>query len=360
MLDLYKYRLPFKQPFITGAGTVDQRIGLLLRYHKADIDIVSEVAPLPGFSSETVDKTEYLLSSNREQLAKFFDQEFSPDDLNAWIKSRSVYPSVDFGLSSLGLCILSARKQTPIHSILKWSSADSVMVNAVLGESDEESFISQATDYISGGYNVLKCKVTPKPGHLPHSLQKLWEEYPHITFRLDANRSWPVNRVTELSSRFQNLPVEYIEEPCRVESVDQFDSVSKQCILPVAADEILGELGLRSFINQTKCRPYLIIKPIFHGNLMELFATIGSRQHLKDRVIFTTALESAVGTRMIASASAIAGCKTKAHGLNTGSLFRQNLSDENAMKNGIYQLQPNFKSWYSFQSIDQSLLRTIL
>ena len=205
-------------------------------------------------------------------------------------------------------------------------------MNAVIGESDEESFLSKARTLITKGFKVLKCKVSENPGHLPNSMKTLANEYRNISFRLDANRSWPVTKASELSTRFRSLPVEYIEEPCPVESIEQFDSIAGDCIFPVAADESLAELGLQAVINQSKSAPYLIIKPTLLGNLMELFATLRTRDHLEDRVIFTTALESAVGTRMIASASAIAGCKTKAHGLNTGSLFRQNLSDENAMK----------------------------
>ena len=359
MLNLYTYRLSFKHPFFTSVGAFEFRDGLILRYQSSDADVVTEVAPLPGFSNETLSKTKSHLLSIKEQAALFLNRRFTPDELSDWIKKLSVYPSVDFGLSSLGLSILSARQQLPVHSILGLTSAASLKVNAVLGITNKASFLTQARTLITKGFRVLKCKVTVQPGHLPHSLKTLAYEYPHITFRLDANRSWPVNRVTELSSRFQDLPVEYIEEPCRVISVDQFDSVSKHCILPLAADESLSDLGLRSFINQTKCKPYLIIKPMFHGNLMELFATIGSQNNLEDRVIFTTALESAVGTRMIASIAAMTGTKTTAHGLNTGSLFRQNLVDKDDVKNGTFQLQPNFKGRYSFKDINQTLITPV-
>lgn len=359
MLELYRYRLPFQRPFITGVGTFQHREGVLLRYHTSDIDIVSEASPLPGFSKESLQQAEDYLSSKQKEVASFFDQQFSIDDLTSWINTRSGYPSVDFGLSSLGLFIFSIRQQKPVHSILNLSSSTAINVNAVIGETDESSFLSQARTHIANGFKVLKCKVTIDPGHLPHSLKTLANEHPDVSFRLDANRSWPLHDVTELSSRFSNLPIEYIEEPCMVESIDQFDSVCTNCILPVAADESLTELGLRTVINHSKSTPYLIIKPTLHGNLMELFATLRSPHHLENRVIFTTALESAVGIRMIASAAAMTGSKSSAHGLNTGSLFRQNLTPEGAINNGTFQLQPNFKSWYSFQSINQSLLRPV-
>lgn len=359
MLDLYRYRVPFKKPFVTGAGTFQYREGLILRHHASGNDIVSEAAPLPGFSRESLQQAETHLLSFKQQIDSFFARKFTPDELTSWIHSRSLYPSVDFGLSSLGLSILSIRQQQPVHSILNLTPTETLKVNAVIGESDEASFMSQARKLIKKGFSVIKCKVTADTGHLPNSLKTLANECPGILYRLDANRSWPANSVSELSSRFRNLSVEYIEEPCAVESIEQFDAVAGDCSLPVAADETLVELGLEKVIKFTKSVPYFIIKPTLHGNLMELFATLCSRYHLENRVIFTSALESAVGTRMIASAAAISGSKTTAHGLNTGSLLRQNLADENTVNDGTFQLQPNFKSWYTFQSINQSLLKPV-
>lgn len=356
MLNLYRYRLPFKRPFITGAGTFEHREGLIIRYCNSDIDVVSEVAPLPGFSKESLRQTEIYLSSKRKQLSHFFDRHFTASELNSWLNTQSVYPSVDFGLSSLGLSILSVRQKKRLHSVLNLSPASYIKVNAVLGESDEASFLSQARKLITKGFKVLKCKVTASPGHLPHSLETLSKQHQGTSFRLDANRSWPVNDVSELSSRFRNLPVEYIEEPCSVDTIGELDSIIRDCNLPVAADETLVELGMQTVLNQTKTIPYLIIKPTLCGNLMDIFATLGTRTHLQDRMIFTTALESAVGTRMIASVTAMTGSRTTAHGLNTGSLFRLNLTDDDSITGGTFQVQQNFKSWYSFQSINQSLL----
>jgi O-succinylbenzoate synthase len=360
MLDLYRYRLPFKHPFITGASTFQHREGLLLRYYNSNVDVLSDVAPLPGFSRESLKQAEEFLLSIKEETALFFDRQFTADELNSWLQSRSAYPSCDFGLSSLGLSILSIRQQVPLHSLLHLPSAPSLQVNAVLGKTDEATFMSRAENYINNGFDVLKCKVTAEPGHLPRSLKSLAENYPNVSFRLDANRSWEFDHISELSSQFSNLPVEYIEDPSPADSIEQFQSIIEACTLPVAADETLSEFGLQTVVDHIQKEPYLVIKPTLIGNIMEIFATIGSRHHLEDRVIYTTALESAVGARMIASAAAMTGSNTTAHGLNTGSLFRQNLADEDAIINGTFRFKSNFKSWYTFQQINQTLLTPVL
>lgn len=359
MLELFKYRLPYKRPFSTAAGTFKFREGLLLRYHDGTIDPVSEVAPLPGFSTESLDDVTRFLTSNRESISAFISSNFTVSQLRKWIRDLSNFPSVQFGLSSLGLSILSIREQESIGSILNRSVAESVKMNAVIGMCDAASFKEQATQYITEGFSVLKCKTTADTGHLPHSLRDISNQFPGVSFRIDANRSWPVVQAERLSSKFQNLPVQYIEEPCQTESIEEFQTVSKSCAFPVAADETIAKYGLKTLFGYTDSIPYIIIKPTLHGSLTDLFATIGSPHHLEDRVIYTTALESAVGTRMIAAAASIAGSKISAHGLNTGSLFKEDIAFEKGLRNGTFYLQPNSKCWFTFQQINQILLTPV-
>lgn len=356
MLELYRYRIPFKQPFITGTGTFNFREGLLVRYFDQTIDIVSEVAPLPGFSDETLERASSDLKSIKLKADTFFSLPFLPEHLNNWIRLNAAIPSVAFGLSTLGLSIISARKQAPVSKILNIDPAALLQVNAVIGSSSETDFLEKAGTFIRNGFSVLKCKVTSEIGHLPESMNKITEKYPGTTFRLDANRSWPREKLPELSSKFDHLPIEYIEEPSPVKSIDDLKTVIAQCSLPVAADESLTEFGLINVIEKLNTLPFIIIKPMLHGNLMELFATISHRFHLENRVIITTALESAVGTRAIASIAAMIGSKSAAHGLNTGTLFQNNLLDENIGTDGTFHLNQNFKSWLSFQDTNQTLI----
>ena len=358
MLELYTYSLPFKHTFITGAGSFKYREGLLIRYYDQHLDIVSEVAPLPGFSTETLKEAKEDLIIKIPAANQFLSSTFTPESLSKWLKSQHSLPSVEFGLSSLGLSILSARHHTPIHELMQVtpSASASVKMNAVIGSLNESAFLSAAEDHILSGFNILKCKVTSSPEHLPESIRKIAARHPSVSFRLDANRSWKLENLAELSAQFTGLPVEYIEEPCRITSVDELNTVISRCTLPVAADESLTELGLLNVIEHAENNPYLIIKPMLLGNLTELFATIGPHFHLDNKVIVTTALESAVGTRTVAAVAALAGSKSSAHGLNTGSLFHRNLASENLISNGTFRFNDDFKCWFSFDEIDQSLI----
>ena len=359
MFELYSYSIPFKKPFVTGAGTFNTREGIILRYHDSQIDVVSEAAPLPGFSSESLKQVKEELRALKLEADRFLSLPFMPDDLNEWVQNHTAFPSSAFGLSALGLHVLSARKNARMSEILSVQSAVSLQVNAVIGSSSEDDFIASAQEHIRNGFNVIKCKVTNDIGHLPESIKKISETFPNVSFRLDANRSWKRENLAKLSSYFKELPIEYIEEPCRAESIDQLDSIITECELDVALDESLTNFGLIAVLEKITSDPYLVVKPMFHGNLMELFATIGDRFHLENRVIITTALESSIGTCLVAQAAAIIGSKTSAHGLNTDSFFRQNLAENFNITDGTIQLNENFNDRFSFQDINQNLIKPL-
>jgi O-succinylbenzoate synthase len=359
MLELYSYSIPFKKPFVTGAGTFNTREGIILRYHDSQIDVVLEAAPLPGFSTESLKQVKVELRALKLEADRFFRLPFTPQELNQWIQNHTAFPSSAFGFSSLGLFILSARKSAPIAEMLSVQSAGSLRVNAVIGSSSEDDFIASAEKHIRNGFDVIKCKVTNDIGHLPESIKKIAETFPNVSFRLDANRSWKRENLAKLSSHFAALPIEYIEEPCRVESIDQLDSIIRDCELDVALDESLTDFGLIAVLEKIEASPYLIVKPMFHGNLMELFATISDRFNLENRVIITTALESAIGTCIVAQVAAIIGSRSSAHGLNTDSLFRQNLVESFGITHGTIQLDENFNDRFSFQDINQNLIKPL-
>jgi hypothetical protein len=61
----------------------------------------------------------------------------------------------------------------------------------------------------------------------------------------------------------------------------------------------------------------------------------------------------------VAQAAAIIGSKTSAHGLNTDSFFRQNLAENFNITDGTIQLNENFNDRFSFQDINQNLIKPL-
>lgn len=360
MFNLYQYSLPFRRPFKTAKGTFKDRQGLILRFRSRGADGFSEAAPLPGFSSETLKDVILSLTNNRKSIQTFFEKDFSLDDLSRFTKTLANLPSLQFAVSSLGISLISERKKMSLAAILKREPPPpSISVNAVLGDLSPDIFMKEAVRTIESGFSVLKCKVTQNPGHLPGSLREISAAYPEVLFRLDANQSWPHDRVNELSGQFADLPIQYIEEPVESASIREFEKMAGRCALPVAADESVVKFGLSRWMESGYQPSCLIIKPTLLGNLAELSATIGPRDHPERRIIFTSTLESAAGRNVIASYAGLFGSPEDAHGLNTGHLFTEDLfqPSEPIQKNSKMSIKTG--ETITFDEIDHTKLNPI-
>lgn len=359
MFSVYKYRLPFREPFKTGAGTYYRREGLIIRFADEVTDIISEVAPLPGLSSETLIDVLEILSSDRKKINLFFTQRYSVAQLASFLNALPNIPSLQFGLSSLGLLILAERSGNTLPSYLNRSVHEDIKVNAVVGSTDSAELKQQIKKLYQSGLRVVKCKVTGNPENLPQTLSELTSELPDLIIRLDANQTWNFSTIEQFSEQFRKLPVEYVEDPLKLANVEQFRDLINKCKLPVAADESIVQFGLTNLVAQEYIPPYFILKPMFLGNLITLFATITRSRHLDRRAIFTTSLESVVGRQIISMIAGMYGSKKNAHGLYTGILFSNDLSDKNSINNGLYNAKNNQSKLITFKTIDSSKLEFV-
>jgi len=360
MFNLYRFRLPFKTPFQTAAGTFSYRHGVILRYQKNEIDFVSEASPLPGFSAEGVDDVIQNLTSRGKMIDAFFSGDFNKEELSRFTHSFPNLPSLQFGVSSLGLQLLSRRNNLSFSKLFNTDPPPrQILKNAVIGDVDSKLFMQQATRYIESGFTVIKCKVTANTGHLPESLKNLTKTHPTIAFRLDANQSWSVSQVHALSTQFEGLPIQYIEEPAQSSSIREFNDTASECMLPVAADESIVRFGLQPWTTSNTELPFLVIKPMLLGNLIDIYETIGRSGLHRDKVIFTSTLESAVGRNLTAVSAGLIGSKNKAHGLHTGHLFTDDLIPEDPTVQNPSKMAIRDRGGLSFHEIDRKLLHQV-
>lgn len=197
MVKLYRYRLPFKN------GTY--REGLILESDNH----YGEIAPLPGFSKET------LLDAQKEALD--------------WIqfKKKPTLPSVQFGISSL------QKRLKPIHLPL-----------SALGSKP--------------GFSTVKLKL----GHLPLSdaISLVKEHSKHASLRLDCNRAWTLEEALSFASHFKPTDFLYLEEP--VKTFEELIAFSQKTQFPIALDESIHNNW--SLIPSLKA---IVVKPTLLGSI---------------------------------------------------------------------------------------------
>lgn len=171
---LYRYKLPIQ------ARQWQTRQGLILQTENG----FGEIAPLPGFSKETL----------AEATAEILDV--------LRFKKKPTLPSVKFGLAcaekSLQSVHLPLAALTPKHS-----------------------------------FPVLKLKL----GHLSvtDAVELVRKHCKKYRLRLDCNRKWTLDQALEFATYFESTDFDYMEEP--VETMEELIIFSEATHFPIALDE---------------------------------------------------------------------------------------------------------------------------
>ncbi|MEX2572728.1 MAG: o-succinylbenzoate synthase [Balneolaceae bacterium] len=325
MISLYRYRLGFKQPFRTSGRSYPFREGVILRYTGRGSDIVSEIAPLPGFSEESLTEVIPLLASRRQELSAFLSSVNTPEQLLQTLKRTRYPPSVQFGISCLALHLVSSVKTGTAESLPPAGPAKKLRVNGVIGLGRDEDIRAAVHSLYRNGYRTIKFKCGPDPGTLPAILGEAAEQYPELTFRLDPNRCWPLEKAPGFLEKFSRLPVEYCEEPCFFEHLSQCAELKKRSAVPIALDESVRTADMIRLIASTGAADTVILKPMLLGNIRELIETSFKKETHSINRVCTTSLESGIGRFSVAQLASRIGSGHLAHGLDTGRLFRHDL-----------------------------------
>lgn len=359
MLELYTYQLQFNQPFETGSTSFNKRLGLILRFKDSYCDTISEAAPLPVFSKEDIKQVKNTLITNKDSLQHFFKTDFDLSDLKSISESYQRLPSLQFAIEMLGIEILCQRNRSTISELLDLPVNKSVKVNTVIGIGFEDEIHNNVESDYKNGFRVFKIKVGNQPKKLVSTLYDLHQKFPGITFRLDANKTWPIENVKEYSKLFAHLPVEYIEEPAAYDSENKLITVLEDCELPVALDESISDLSsLSAQIENEKIQAF-VIKPTIFGSILDLFDTFSSRKHLINKLVITSAFESGIGLNQLSWIAALVGAKEKAHGLNTNHYFDIKLTEKYVIKNAEVTFTESIGFGIDFDDIENKILKAV-
>lgn len=185
--ELYRYKL-------------GKREGLIVRWD----DGFGEIAPLPGFSKETLEEAEI--------------------EAKSWILENRppALPSVRFGIASA---------QRPLQSVK--------LPLCALGSKK--------------GFPTVKLKL----GHLsiPDAVH-LVKEHLGQTLRLDCNKAWSLEQALEFASHFKPADFDYMEEPVHSQLIE----FSKKTKFPIALDE-----SIHTDWSQIPTLKTIVVKPTIVG-----------------------------------------------------------------------------------------------
>lgn len=301
--DCFRYALPLRAPLALGARTLHERRGLLLRLEGADGAVGwGEAAPLPGFSTETLDEATHRLRRRAEELSGVELMESVIDDVLRRQAGDEEPPSVQFAVTSAIAELWADQQETTVSAALG-GGAQSVPINALIA--DDESALSEvAEQYQAAGFQAVKLKVgrhsIEKDIARVQALSEVLGEA--ISLRLDANRAWTYEQAVAFAERIEDVPVEYIEEP--LEQADRLPAFIDATGMPVAIDETTREGG-PGMLNDLDEVAAVVLKPMLLGGIRLVRRWSIHALNVGATPVFSAAYESGVGTRMLVALAAV-------------------------------------------------------
>ncbi len=275
---IWRYRVPMDAGVVLRNQRLKQREGLIICLRAAGREGWGEIAPLPGFSHETLAQAELALLGWAE----------------SWEPAGSTplpgLPSVDFGISC-ALAELAGELPQP---------ANYQAAPLCTGDPDELFPMLEAMS----GEKVAKIKVglweAVRDGMVANLLL---EAIPDLTLRLDANRSWTPLKAQQFA-KYVNPEyrgrIAFIEEPCKTRA----DSLafSQETGIAIAWDESVREEGFL-FEHQPGVNA-LVIKPTLTGSLDKVRQQVVAAHALGMTAVISSSIETSLGLTQLARVAA--------------------------------------------------------
>lgn len=306
-----RYRLPFRQPVRTAHGVWAEREGLLLRLEdEAGRVGFGEAAPIAWFGTETIEEVEEICRGLGEQV------------------SAVTLAAVPERCACLRFALASALEFSAGTDI---ENKKALPMAALLpaGRTALEVVAPKA----EAGFRTFKWKVGV--GDIADELALLDDliaELPDgAKLRLDANGAWDRRKAERWLERCAERPVEFVEQPCLPE--DSSDASRTDDLLlglandfptPIALDESVVSAGDVARWLDRGWPGVFVVKPALLGNATTILTRL---EKAKAPVVFSSALETAVGAKAALQLAFAFGGEPRALGFGVWPLFRNERFD---------------------------------
>lgn len=293
------YRREFLHPLRTAHGEWKVREGFLVRLESENGVGYGEIAPIPDFGTETI-----------ERAANFLEQ---------WAADPIIMPS---GLPCSNFALTSAMQQ------LKQPAGPAVRDYAVAGLLPAGAdALGAAKEKLAAGYTVLKWKIgvhtfEAEKEILTELLALLPKE---AALRLDANggldRKGVASWLELLSPRASQI--EYLEQPLAPGEEAVMEELARESGIAIALDESLNMPDRERWLTPDAWHGPLVIKPLLMGNITLLCEQL---RPLAAQLVFSSVFETGIGLGLALNLADALPAAKHAIGFDTRSAFGDDLA----------------------------------
>ncbi len=281
-----------------------------------------EVAPLPGFSADSVADCEQAL--NQLDLSDIPDYLAPGTALISELSRASsrlspALRAARAGLEAALLDLWARATGQPAWALLPGAtSAPTPRRVASLLMGEPEDLCEHAMSARARGVSAFKVKVG-RAGLLERELAAVArlraELGARVELRLDANRAWSAAEARLNLTRFAQSAPEFLEEPC---AFSELPALTPSPI-PLALDESLAELHVERIAPAELARlgvRCVILKPTLLGGFSACYAWAALARAIGAPVILSHAFEGPLGLAASAALALSIGSASAAHGLD--------------------------------------------
>ena len=300
-IDLFEYSLPIQW----GEGV---REGLLIRLEDDEGAVGwGEIAPLPGFSAESLDDARLQCDALQKAHGAGWPL--------AGLESGELASSVRFGLELAWENLLAARRGVPLALMLSPTPCSTLAVNGLLMGSTDE-ILAAAKAMRTAGYRAVKMKVgrtgVDDDIRLVRAVRRIIG--PDIALRLDANRAWNMDESLAFVRGTKVEEIEYIEEPLR--DTHGLRELALAHGAPIALDETMAEISVSDMDAHGYARA-VILKPTILGGLRKSLVLARAALALGMKAVVSAAFETGVGILGLMALAAACNSENTPAGLDT-------------------------------------------
>lgn len=304
-VDLYRYDLPLKTPLHVGGETMTHRQGLLLRLLTEGGTVGwGDAAPLPGFSSETLDQT---VASARALYPRLVGTEIPPDPSSISARMRELPfeagcpSSLRFAVESAVVELVAAARGTSPAALLG-QRRSTLSLNALLRDPLQEGE-EQSRRCRAAGFEAVKMKVgradVEAEAACIHNVRRMLGG--GVALRLDANRAWSFEEALAFAEALGDTSVSYVEEPLADPS--QLSTLTAQANLPIALDETTREVNPEA-LDGLGPIVAVVLKPTLLGGLTKTWRWAERAEAHRIVPVVSASYESGIGLRMLGALAA--------------------------------------------------------
>lgn len=292
-IQIHPYRIPLRQPFATGHGTLAAREGAIVELVTDEgIVGVGDMAAVTEFGAPDVAT---LVAAAREARAQIRGRSFFAPDWSATLSPLP--PPLDFALER-------AHFDAFLREGIKYGHQPDerryapVRVNATVSAPLMEQTLADARRAVTAGFHCIKLKVGML-GDPSLECERIRAVRAAIgsdsQLRLDANEAWTLEQAETILRQVREVDIQFVEQPLARTHLADMRTLRQQTGIPIAVDEALTDPASLQRIWDADAADVLVLKPQLLGGIGPLHHAVTQAMLHKKHIVVTTSLESGIG-----------------------------------------------------------------